>query len=235
MNYPQVPHSQKICILNSIIRIFNSGIFLFDSDRGSFCPGISNTIYSFVLVVKGQEGLRSSQQSIPESCFTFCGFPLRAHPMKWAALPEFMRKHTLESICVFGKVRFIWCQAILPRRSELEEPTLPTESPAPCGQATAPRLWLHRSLAPHWNKLPGTPDCPQWGNRLLKDELDANCTVLDRKEKSMLDQHCFPLEVTQQNSSRAMNWNFICWLFWGTKIIHCTFVLHTEMFYSLVP
>lgn len=162
----QVPHSQKICILNSIIRIFNSGIFLFDSDRGSFCPGISNTIYSFVLVVKGQEGLRSSQQSIPESCFTFCGFALRAHPMKWAALPEFMRKHTLESICVFGKFRFIWCQAILPRRSELEEPTLPTEGPAPCGQATAP----------HWNKLPGTPDCPQWGNRLLKDELDANYT-----------------------------------------------------------
>lgn len=62
--------------------------------------------------------------------FHFLWFCFKGTPPKCAALPEFMRKHTLESICVFGRVRFIWCQAILTRRSELKELTLPTEGPA---------------------------------------------------------------------------------------------------------
>lgn len=103
--------------------------------------------------------------------FHFIWFCFKGTPLKWAALPEFTRKHTLESICVFGRVRFIWCQAILTRRSELKELTLPTEGLALWGQAIAPRLWLHRSLASHWNKLPGTPDCPQLGNMLLSMNL----------------------------------------------------------------
>lgn len=82
-----------------------------------------------------------------------------------------MTKHTLESICVFGRVKFIWCWAILTRRSELKKLTLPPEGPALWGQATAPRLWQHRPLASHWDKLPGTPGCPQLGNVLLSKNL----------------------------------------------------------------
>lgn len=82
-----------------------------------------------------------------------------------------MTKHTLESICVFGRVKFIWWRAILTRRSELKELTLPPEGPVLWRQATAPRLWQHRPLASHWDKLPGTPDCPQLGNMPLSKNL----------------------------------------------------------------
>lgn len=83
----------------------------------------------------------------------------------------------------FGRAGFIWCQAILSRRSELKVLTLPAEGPAAGGQLRLPRSPASQT---YWDA-----------------SFFLRSIFFDKTPESTLEKRLL-LQVTQQNSVRAM-------------------------------
>lgn len=134
-----VPPAQKIGTFNSMIRKPQFWHPFVTEELGTllschFKPQLR------LCVGRGRAGvLEGPWATYSRGMFPFQRFCFKGTPPKCAALPELRRKHTLEVHMCFGRAGFIWCQAILSRRSELKVLTLPAEGPAPGGQLRLPR------------------------------------------------------------------------------------------------